>query len=309
MEKDKELVQVILDGNAQSVLDVYTSKTYGWVKRCNSLYSSSIVAVVEKLNLGESDAAIVICSTLESALKDIKEHREYSEEYDNEEEINQMITQFKNKIQTINNYKWEYLYQLCGIIKNGHFCFAMTAAKEMKDPLQAGFIKKISAATRNELPDVIMNTKDFSFMSPLLDEAVLSVLSKYIKDPSSDQERIEIKKYFEAFDYYANNRPLPLCFGTKIIGDLIEIAARLKDQEFAEKITPYIDKITPNVAIYISLSRFYSVFKNRDKLIESMKLSAEYGADEGDFSFFRTEDNPWQQDGEVQSLIPLSFIY
>lgn len=306
MESEEELVQVILDGNAQSVLDVYTSKLYGWIKRCNSLSSSEIVDVVKTLDFNTSDAAILICRTLEVALSDIGEHGEYSEGYGTEDEIKEQIDALKKDIQLQQGYEWDYLYELTSILKNGHFCFTMAAREAMTDPLQVEFITKIEKASRAELIDIILSITDFSFMSPLIDEAVFSELSRYIRDPSSDDEQTELKRQVRALDYYLNNRPFPLCFGTLIVGNLIEIAARWEDQEFADQVSPFIDKITPNVVIYVSLSRFYSVFNNREKLIENMKLAAQYGAGKYDFNWFRTKDNPWQKDEEVQGLIPLS---
>lgn len=306
MESEEELVQVILDGNAQSVLDVYTSKLYGWIKRCNSLSSSKIVDVVKTLDFNTSDTAIIICRTLEVALSDIDEHGEYSEEYGTKDEIKEQIDILKKDIQLQQGYEWDYLYELTSILKNGHLCFTMAAREAMTDPLQVEFITKIEKASRAELVDIILSITDFSFMSPLMDEAVFSELSQYIRDPSSDDEQTELKRQVRALDYYLNNRPFPLCFGTLIVGNLIEIAARWGDQEFADQVRPFIDKITPNVVIYVSLSRFYSVFNNREKLIESMKLAVQYGAEKYDFNWFRTKDNPWQKDEEVQALIPLS---
>jgi hypothetical protein len=306
MESEEELVQVILDGNAQSVLDVYTSKLYGWIKRCNSLCSSEIVDVVKTLDFNTSDAAIIICRTLESALRDIEEHGEYSEEYGAEDEIKEQIEALKKDIQLQQGYEWDYLYELTSILKYGHVCFPSAARETMTDLLQVEFMSKIERANRAERMDMIMNIKDFSFISPLIDEAVFSVLSRYIRDPSSDDERIELKKLVGVLNYYLLHRPFPLCFGTLIVGNLIEIAARWEDQEFADRVSPFIDKITPNVDIYVSLSRFYSVFNNREKLIQNMKLAAQYGAGKYDFNWFRTKDNPWQNDEEVQALIPLS---
>ncbi|GGF23362.1 hypothetical protein GCM10011518_35830 [Flavobacterium limi] len=306
MEHEEELVQVILDGNAQSVLDVYTSKLYGWIKSCNRLSSSAIADVVRTLDFNKSDAAIIICRTLKRALRDIDEHGEYSEEYGNADKIKGQIDALKKDIQLQQGYKWDYLYELTSILKNGHVCFASAAKETMTDPLQVEFMTNIEKTTSAERTDIIMNIKDFSFMSPLLDEAVLSVLSRYIREPSSDEDRIELKKQVRALDYYLQKRPFPLCFGTLIIGNLIEIAARLGDQEFADQVSPFINKITPNVVIYVSLSRFYSVFNNRNKLIKSIKLAAQHGAEKSDFNWFRTEDNPWQKDEEVQGLIPLS---
>jgi hypothetical protein len=306
MESEEELVQVILDGNAQSVLDVYTSKLYGWIKRCNSLSSSEIVDVVKTLDFNTSDAAIIICRTLESALRDIEEHGEYSEEYGAEDEIKEQIEALKKDIQLQQGYEWDYLYELTSILKYGHACFPSAARETITDLLQVEFMSKIERANRAERMDMIMNIKDFSFISPLIDEAVFSVLSRYIRDPSSDDERIELKKLVGVLNYYLLHRPFPLCFGTLIVGNLIEIAARWEDQEFADQVSPFIDKITPNVDIYVSLSRFYSVFNNREKLIQNMKLAAQYGAGKYDFNWFRTKDNPWQNDEEVQALIPLS---
>ncbi|MDW5290806.1 hypothetical protein [Formosa sp. PL04] len=42
IEEDEELVQVILDGNIQDVMDVYSSKAYGWIDKCIPLQSSEI---------------------------------------------------------------------------------------------------------------------------------------------------------------------------------------------------------------------------------------------------------------------------
>lgn len=308
IEEDEELVQVILDGNAQHVIDVYSSKAYGWIRKCISLDPSEIDDVVESLNLNESDSAAIISHALKAVLRDIDEHEEYSDNYGGKDGIYERFTELKKKIQGKNGYEWEYLYQLAEVVENGHACFAISARERMTDPRQIEFLKKFEAAGNVERPGILINTKDFSFMSTLLDEAILSKLSPIIRSGasnlSSNDERIEAERNFDAFEYYVSNRPLPLCFGTQLIDQAIQMAARWENQEFANKVIPYIDRITPNVNTYTSLSGFYSTYKNRDKLIESLKLANQYGALDYKFDWARWEGNLWKDDDEIQSLIP-----
>ncbi len=308
IEEDEELVQVILDGNAQTVIDFYSSRAYGWIKKCNSLAPSQIDDVVDSLNLDESDSAAIKCRSLESVLSDIEEHGEYSEYYGEEEEIKERLVELKKKIQTINGYEWEYLYQLAQVVEDGHIVFAYSARERMTDPMQIEFLKKFEEAKSDKRADILMNTKDFSFMSTLSDEAILSTLAQSIirgaSKYSPSDETIEAEKKFEAFEYYVKNRPLPLCFGTHIIDQAIKMASNWENQKFADKVLPYIDKITPNVNTYTSLCRFYYTYKNREKLIENLKLADQYGAESSDFNWFRFKDNPWKDDEEVLSFIP-----
>lgn len=308
IEEDEELVQVILDGNAQHVVDVYSAKSYGWIRKCMSLDPSEIDNVVESLNLNESDSAAIICNTLKAVLRDIDEHGEYSEHYDERDDIYERYTALKKKIQGKNDYEWEYLYQLAEVVENGHFCFATSARERMTDPGQVEFLKKFEAAKIVDRPGMLLKTKDFSFTSTLLDEAILSNLSRIVRrgasNISSKDERLEAERHFDAFEYYLGNRPLPICFGTQLVDHAIQMAARWENQAFAKKVTPYIDRITPNVNTYTSLSGFYSTYKDREKLIESLKLANQYGALRDNFGWAFWEGNPWKDDDEIQSLIP-----
>lgn len=308
IEEDEELVQVILDGNSQNIIDIYSSRAYGWIKKCMSLYPSEIEGVVESLNLNESDSAAIIYHVLKAVLNDIDEHEEYSENNGGKDGINERLIELKKRIQSKKDYKWEYLYKLAKVVQNGHACFTLSARERMTDPVQIEYLKKFEGAESAERPEILMNTKDFSFMTTLLDEAILSKLSLSIRrgasNSNSKDDLIEAEKSFDAFKYYVSNRPLPLCFGTQIIDQAIEMAARWENKEFADKVTPYINKIIPNVNTYTSLSRFYSTYKNRDKLIESLKLAEQYGALDYNFDWSRWENNPWKNDDEVLRLIP-----
>ncbi|MGL1887375.1 MAG: hypothetical protein OCD76_12750 [Reichenbachiella sp.] len=312
IEEDEELVQVILDGNAQDVIEVYSSIAYGWIDKCIPLEPSEIDDVVESLQLPESDAAAITCHTLQAVLGDIDEHEEYSENWGDEEGIKKKIAELTKKIQLKNDYEWEYLRLLAEIIEDGHACFSSSARDKMTDPKQIEFLKAFDDAKRSEKTDIILNTKDFSFMSLLLDEAIVSELAVDVRygatNFSTPEERMEAEKSFEAFEYYVSNRPLPLCFGTQIIDKAIQMAARWKNQGFANKVTPYITQITPNVNTYTSLSRFYATYKNRDKHIENLKLAEQYGASDDNFGWSSWEDNPWKDDEEIQSLFPKSIF-
>lgn len=308
IEVDEELVQVILDGNSRDIIDIYSSRAYGWIKKCISLHPSEIEDVVESLNLNESDSAAIIYHVLKAVLNDIGEHEEYSENNGGKDAINERLIELKKKIQPKNDYEWLYLYELAEVVQNGHACFALSARERMTDPMQVEFLKKFEGAKSVERPEILMNTKDFSFMTTLLDEAILSKLSLSVRSGalnfSLKEELIKAEKSFDAFEYYVSNRPLPLCFGTQIIDQAIEMAARWENKEFANKVAPYISKIIPNVNTYTSLSRFYSTYKNRDKLTETLKLAEQYGALDYNFDWSRSENNPWKNDDEIQSLIP-----
>ena len=142
IDEDEEIVQVILDGNIQDVIDVYSSRAYGWIYKCSSLEESQIERVVDSLNLPESESAAIICHALEAVLDDIDEHEGYIENWGDEESINKRITELKEKIETTGKYEWEYLRLLAKIIEKGHMCFAMSARKKMTDPRQIEFLKK-----------------------------------------------------------------------------------------------------------------------------------------------------------------------
>lgn len=180
INEDEELVKLILEGNEQNVIDVYSSKAYGWINKCISLYPSQIEDVVTSLKLSESDSAAIICHTLEGVLDDIDEHEEYSEDHGNEEGIKKRIIELKSKITQNNGYEWEYLRKVASVVEEGHDCFAMNARENLTDQNQIDFLKSFEKAKRAERPKILINTTDFSFMNTLLDEAILSELSHAI---------------------------------------------------------------------------------------------------------------------------------
>jgi hypothetical protein len=312
IDKETELAKVILDGNTQDIINVYSSKAFGWKQKCHVLGQSDIEDVVDSLSLNESDSAAIICSTLEAILSDIDEHEEYSGHFGNKEEIVERVAQLKQKITTNNQYEWEYLFQLAEVVQEGEDAFAYEALDSLTDPKQVDYLKKLDSAKRAERPGIIINTTDFSFMSPLLDEAVLATLSTAVRYGSSNfseaAERVVAEESFKAFEYYVSKRPLPLIFGTNIINNTLQMVARWKNESLASNVTPFIEKLPPNVDSFTSLSGFYGMYTNRDKLIETLKLAEQFGADDSKFGWAEWADNPWEDDTEVQALIPKSIF-
>ncbi|MDW5290804.1 hypothetical protein [Formosa sp. PL04] len=312
MRAHRELVQVILDGNAQAVIGVFSSRAYGWIDKCVPLRPSEIDEVVESLQLPESDSAAITYHTLKAVLGDIDEHKEYSEAWGDAEGIKERIEELSKAIELSNGYEWVYLYKLAGIVEDGNEAFISSARKKTTDPQQLAFLKTFEDAKRSQKPEIILNTKDFSFMSPLLDEAITQELGIDLRYGASNfstpEERMEAEKSFDAFEYYVSNRPFPICFGTHLINYAIQMAARWENKAFADRVLPFISKIMPSFKTYTSLSRFYVTYPNREKHIENLKLATEYGANDDDFGWVSWDDNPWKDDEESIKYQPKSIF-
>ena len=55
---DHDFIQLILDNNVQPVMDVYSSRAYGWISKCISLEQSQVEGVVNSLELNEIESAV-----------------------------------------------------------------------------------------------------------------------------------------------------------------------------------------------------------------------------------------------------------
>ncbi len=308
ISEEQELAQLIVKGDVQSVVDVFSSRAFGWISKCGSLSPSEVEDVIESLELDDSDAAAIIIHTLQAALSDIDEHDRYSEDFGSEAEINERIIAFKKQLTIKDGYQWEYLYKLARVLDNHYDNFTMFVQKMLTDPREIEFIEMFKKTKRIDRPDFILKTTDFSFMSPLLDEAILSTLANMTRygatNFSEQEDRDEAEKAFEAFEYFVAIRPLPVCFGTEIITQIIQMTARWRNEVLAKKVSAYFDKITPNVYTYTSLCGYYAQYNNREKLIETLKIAESYGADNYQFGWANT----WKDDEEVQNLIPKSIF-
>ena len=312
LNEELELATLIQNENGQCVMDVFSSKAFGWIARCHVLSGSEVEEVVLSLNLNESDASAVIYFTLLAVLNDMDEHEEYSEDFGSAAEIKKRIDELKKKIDIKDGFKWEVLYKLSMVLDNAYDTFSMEARELLTNPQEIEFLKMLENKRRKERPDIILNQTDFSFMSPLLDEAVCSLLAESARRGASNfskpEERILAEKTFEAFEYYVTHRPTPQFFATEIVTQIIQMTARWENAELAKKVAPYIDKVIPNVFTYTSLCRYYSTYNNRDKLVETLKIANSFGADDDLFDWATRSDSPWINDEEVQSLVPKSIF-
>ncbi len=138
-----------------------------------------------------------------------------------------------------------------------------------------------------------------------MDEAIISSLCANMKygsrASSTDTEKSLSVKSFSAFEYYISNRPLPALFGTFFIDSSILFAARYNNDDFNQKLIPYINKVKPTVYTYSALAEFYSSLEDRDKVLENLIKAQQYGAKD---DFLWVYKGKWAEDVEIQNSAP-----
>jgi len=310
MDDSEELVMLIKKGHSQYVVDVASSRAYGWHGKLLSCEPYEITDRVKEIGLPKDQSEDIIATCLLATLGDIDEHGEDSEYYDDRKEIEKQWKVLSIKKPKHGPYTYSYLARLVRYINMGALDFLMEARDSLRKTKARALLDEIFtiyiSGAYGKIVELIKGIEDFRYLTPLCDEAIASLCAEEIHWSAANEEEMErAEQFVEAFEYYIQHRPFPPCFGTSVVTAAAWLVSRKprKFKSLAQRIvSDLLPHTIPSVDLYTRISALYATQKQRDELIKALKKAGEYGAVYYEFSW--AGYSPWDKDMEVQALLP-----